>query len=165
MTNVYAAMYLFLGIAIVIAALAVSGGVDVEHSVAEISELWFGEFLLVWRPANGEMVALGPGAVHPNVVWLRQSLAAIDARYRAEPLDSRGGASLAGRELVGVPEIDEQAAAGEEHEYQQHQPGRPPGDQIVKNRPAEKFEVDGGGQKDECDGEVLRCHAPNCLRW
>ncbi|HEX5786723.1 MAG TPA: AAA family ATPase [Woeseiaceae bacterium] len=64
------------------------GGVAVEHSIDEISDLWFGQFLLVWRPANGEVVALVPGLAHPNVAWLRQSLAAIDDSYRAEPLDS-----------------------------------------------------------------------------
>jgi general secretion pathway protein A len=64
------------------------GGVEVEHSVDEVSELWFGQFLIVWRPANGSSVALGPGSTSDNVAWLRQSLAAIDERYRAEPLTS-----------------------------------------------------------------------------
>jgi general secretion pathway protein A len=64
------------------------GGVEVEHSVDEVSELWFGQFLIVWRPANGSSVALGPGTTSDNVAWLRQSLAAIDDRYRAEPLTS-----------------------------------------------------------------------------
>ncbi len=64
------------------------GGVDVEHTIDEVSELWFGQFLIVWRPANGTSVALGPGSIGDNVAWLRQSLAAIDERYRAEPLTS-----------------------------------------------------------------------------
>lgn len=74
------------------------GGVAVMHAIDEISDLWFGQFLLVWRPANGEVVALGPGIAHPNVAWLRRSLAAIDDSYRAEPLDSvRYDASLTQR--------------------------------------------------------------------
>lgn len=64
------------------------GGVEVTHPVDEVSDLWFGQFLLLWRPANGSSVALGPGTNHPNVAWLRQCLAAIGARYRAEPLSS-----------------------------------------------------------------------------
>jgi general secretion pathway protein A len=44
--------------------------------------------LLLWKPANGVSVALVPGTQDPNVTWLRQSLATIDERYRAEPLDS-----------------------------------------------------------------------------
>ncbi len=74
------------------------GGVRVEHPIAEISALWFGAFTVIWQPAGGTSVALGPGSRHENVVWLRQSLAAIDPRYRADPLGSDVyDATLAGR--------------------------------------------------------------------
>jgi general secretion pathway protein A len=63
-------------------------GVSVSHSLDAVSELWFGQYLLIWKPANGVSVALVPGTQDPNVTWLRQSLATIDERYRAEPLDS-----------------------------------------------------------------------------
>ena len=63
-------------------------GVDVTHPVAQVTDLWFGQFVLLWKPPNGTSLDLGPGSLDPNVVWLRQSLAAIDERYRAEPLDS-----------------------------------------------------------------------------
>ena len=63
-------------------------GVDVSHPISEVSDLWFGDFLLIWKPANGAAVALGPGVRDANVLWLRQSLAAIDPRYRSEPVDS-----------------------------------------------------------------------------
>lgn len=61
-------------------------GVAVAHPVAEVSELWFGEFLLLWKPETTE--SLVPGINDPGVIWLRQSLADIDERYRAEPVDS-----------------------------------------------------------------------------
>jgi len=64
------------------------GGVRVEHATDAISELWFGAFTVIWQPVGGTSVALGPGSRHENVVWLRQSLAAIDPRYRADPLGS-----------------------------------------------------------------------------
>jgi general secretion pathway protein A len=57
------------------------GGVGVTHSLAEVTDMWFGEFLMLWRPPSGSGEALGPGATGPGVTWLRQSLAAIDARY------------------------------------------------------------------------------------
>jgi general secretion pathway protein A len=57
------------------------GGVAVMHSVAEVSDMWFGEYLLLWRPPNGSSEALGPGSIGPGVIWLRQSLVAIDNRY------------------------------------------------------------------------------------
>ncbi len=63
-------------------------GVTVSHGLDAVSELWFGQYLLIWKPANGVSLALVPGTQDPNVTWLRQSLAAIDERYRTEPLDS-----------------------------------------------------------------------------
>jgi len=63
-------------------------GVTVAHPYASVGELWFGQFVLLWKPPNGLTVPLGPGSVDRNVAWLRESLAAIDERYRAEPLDS-----------------------------------------------------------------------------
>jgi len=63
-------------------------GVTVSHGLDELSEFWFGQYLLIWKPANGVSVALVPGTQDPTVTWLRQSLATIDERYRAEPLDS-----------------------------------------------------------------------------
>ncbi len=63
-------------------------GVTVSHGLDAVSELWFGQYLLIWKPANGISVAMVHGTQDPNVAWLRQSLATIDERYRAEPLDS-----------------------------------------------------------------------------
>lgn len=62
-------------------------GVSVSHPVAAVSELWFGEYLLLWQPPNGEIVSLQSGMRHRNVGWLRASLAAIDARYAPDSAD------------------------------------------------------------------------------
>jgi len=51
------------------------------HSIEEISKLWYGEYLLIWRPPNGDAKAIKPGMRDENVRWLRQSLAAIDTNY------------------------------------------------------------------------------------
>ncbi len=63
-------------------------GVTVSHDLDAVSDLWFGQYLLIWKPASGVAVDLSPGMRDPAVGWLRQSLASIDERYRAEPLDS-----------------------------------------------------------------------------
>jgi general secretion pathway protein A len=63
-------------------------GVSVTHPFLDVTDLWFGDYILLWRPPNGDPLALGRGSRGDNVVWLRESLAAIDDRYRAEPLDS-----------------------------------------------------------------------------
>ncbi len=59
-----------------------------EHLIDDVTDLWFGEFALLWRPPNGVSVSLGLGSRGPNVLWLRQSLAAIDSRYRSDAMDS-----------------------------------------------------------------------------
>ncbi len=53
-----------------------------------ISDLWFGNYLLVWRPPEGIENVIRPGMTDANVVWLRQSLAAIDPDYRPASLES-----------------------------------------------------------------------------
>jgi general secretion pathway protein A len=60
----------------------------VSYPLDEISEMWFGQYLLVWRPPNGRNDIMRPGMRDPNVLWLRQSLAAIDADFRPGNLDS-----------------------------------------------------------------------------
>ncbi len=50
--------------------------------------MWFGPYQLLWQPPNGVAVSLVPGVQNANVIWLRESLAAIDSRYRAEPFTS-----------------------------------------------------------------------------
>ena len=64
------------------------GASRVTYSLDEISEMWFGQYLLVWRPPNGRNDIMRPGMRDPNVLWLRQSLAALGAEYRPENLDS-----------------------------------------------------------------------------
>jgi general secretion pathway protein A len=63
-------------------------GVRVTHSFLDVTDTWFGDYILLWKPPSGVAFALGLGSRGENVVWLRKSLAAIDERYRAEPLDS-----------------------------------------------------------------------------
>jgi general secretion pathway protein A len=62
--------------------------IRVSYALDEISEMWFGQYLLVWQPPNGRNDVIRPGIRDPNVLWLRQSLAAIDAEFRPENLDS-----------------------------------------------------------------------------
>ncbi len=64
------------------------GGVAVTHPVSEVSDLWFGQFLLLWRPPSGVPVALTPGSRGAEVLWLRKNLAEIDVRYETDNMDS-----------------------------------------------------------------------------
>jgi general secretion pathway protein A len=60
------------------------GGVIVTHPISEASDMWLGQYMLLWRPLNGVAVSMAPGSRDPSVLWLRQSLAEIDARYRTD---------------------------------------------------------------------------------
>jgi general secretion pathway protein A len=62
------------------AELAVGAG-PLLISLDELSKYWFGQFMLVWRPVNGDDQPIGPGMRSENVRWLRQSLAALDSDY------------------------------------------------------------------------------------
>jgi len=64
------------------------GGTPMTFPVDEVSDLWFGQYLLIWRPPGGTPVAISPGMQNENVRWLRQSLAALDSNYQPQPADS-----------------------------------------------------------------------------
>jgi general secretion pathway protein A len=64
------------------------GGKRMTFPVDEVSNLWFGQFLLVWRPPGGTAMAISPGMRNENVRWLRQSLSALDSNYQPQPADS-----------------------------------------------------------------------------
>ena len=57
------------------------GGVRVTHPVADITQSWFGNFMLLWRPSTRGATSLSRGSQGADVTWLRNSLAAIDGRY------------------------------------------------------------------------------------
>jgi len=63
------------------AQLATTDGF-VTVSLDDLADYWFGQFLLLWRPANGNDEPIGPGMQNENVRWLRQSLATINTAYR-----------------------------------------------------------------------------------
>jgi len=65
------------------------GGVRVTHAVTDITDAWFGEFMLLWRPPTRTAVSLGPGSQGDDVAWLRNSLAAIDGRYASTDSQSQ----------------------------------------------------------------------------
>ena len=55
--------------------------------LTELNELWFGDFLLLWRPQLTAKKTLARGMRDAEVAWLRSSLADIQGRP-IEPMDS-----------------------------------------------------------------------------
>ena len=64
------------------------GGKRLKFPVDEVVDLWFGQFLLIWRPPSGTPVVISPGMQNEEVRWLRQSLAALDSGYQPQAADS-----------------------------------------------------------------------------
>lgn len=64
------------------------GGIRVTHPISDVSNIWFGQFMLLWQPPGGTPVSLVPGSRGVEVVWLRQSLAIIDQRYVSNAINS-----------------------------------------------------------------------------
>ncbi|MEM7277945.1 MAG: AAA family ATPase [Pseudomonadota bacterium] len=53
------------------------GDATIELPMDEISDYWFGESLLIWKPPNGVAKSYRQGLRDPNIKWLRNSLAVI----------------------------------------------------------------------------------------
>ena len=60
----------------------------VSVPINALSDYWFGQFTLIWRPANGSDQAIGPWMQNERVRWLRQSLVALNDDYRPVEMDS-----------------------------------------------------------------------------
>ncbi|MDH5255630.1 MAG: AAA family ATPase [Gammaproteobacteria bacterium] len=63
------------------------GGTAYRVANSEIEQLWFGEYLLLWRPGTSGVKSFLPGMRDPDVRWLRESLARIQGKP-VEPMDS-----------------------------------------------------------------------------
>jgi general secretion pathway protein A len=63
------------------------GGTSYRVANSELEQLWFGEYLLLWRPGTSGVKSFLPGMRDPDVRWLRESLARIQGQP-VEPMDS-----------------------------------------------------------------------------
>lgn len=72
------------------------GGVTVTHPISEITDMWFGQFMLLWKPPGGTPISLAQGSRGAEVIWIRKSLSEINLRYStANPDNDTYDAELA----------------------------------------------------------------------
>lgn len=64
------------------------GDVTDTFSVTEIAELWFGQYMIVWRPPTDSPASIRPGTRGPDVAWLRRSLAELNGETASDSGDS-----------------------------------------------------------------------------
>lgn len=54
-----------------------AGDASMTFPLQEVEPLWYGEYLMVWRPDPKAPLPLAPGMVGTSVAWLRSQLAAL----------------------------------------------------------------------------------------
>lgn len=55
-----------------------AGKARADFPISELEPLWYGEYLLLWRPNPAAPSALRPGMVGTSVGWLREQLATLE---------------------------------------------------------------------------------------
>ena len=70
------------------------GGAQREVGIGDLSRSWFGDYVLLWRPAGGGSEPLALGARNARVKWLRDSLHRVNGLPAEEPASDRFDASL-----------------------------------------------------------------------
>jgi general secretion pathway protein A len=68
-------------------AIVLIGDKSYDVNISELSNFWFGEYLLLWRPQSGQVKEYFPGMRDEGIKWLRASLTEIQGEP-ATPLDS-----------------------------------------------------------------------------
>jgi general secretion pathway protein A len=63
------------------------GGAQREVGIGDLSRSWFGDYVLLWKPAAGDSQPLALGARNARVKWLRDSL----RRVNGLPAEDSGG--------------------------------------------------------------------------
>ncbi len=75
-------------------ALVDLGGAQREVGIGDLSSSWFGDYVLLWRPAVGASQPLALGARDARVRWLRDSLRRVNGLPAEQPGSDRFDASL-----------------------------------------------------------------------
>ncbi len=70
------------------------GGAQREVGIGDLSSSWFGDYVLLWRPALGASNPLAIGERSARVRWLRDSLRRVNGMPAEEPASDRFDASL-----------------------------------------------------------------------
>jgi len=70
------------------------GGAQREIGIGDLSRSWFGDYILLWKPAAGGSEPLALGARNARVKWLRDSLRRVNGLPAEEPANDRYDAAL-----------------------------------------------------------------------
>ena len=62
-----------------------------------LQQMWWGDFLLLWRPPSAVSGVVGPGSRGPAVTWLERTLSLAGIPGESSPGDASFGSGLAAR--------------------------------------------------------------------
>jgi general secretion pathway protein A len=71
------------------------GGAQRQVGIGDLSRSWFGDYVLLWRPAGGGSQPLALGARNARVRWLRDSLRRVNGLPADELPNDRFDTELA----------------------------------------------------------------------
>jgi general secretion pathway protein A len=75
-------------------ALVDLGGAQREIGIGDLSSAWFGDYVLLWKPATGGSHPLALGSRDARVRWLRESLRRVNGLPAEQPTSDRYDASV-----------------------------------------------------------------------
>jgi general secretion pathway protein A len=70
------------------------GGAQREIGIGDLAASWFGDYVLLWRPAQGDSAPLALGARSARVKWLRDSLRRVNGLPAEESGNDRYDSSV-----------------------------------------------------------------------
>ncbi len=91
-----------------------AGGASARFPLSEVEPMWYGEFLILWRPDSHAPEPLAPGMVGTGVAWLRSQLAALQHTDDSGSTSYDAALSAAVRRFQTEQHMKADGIAGEE---------------------------------------------------
>ena len=91
-----------------------AGAASARFPLAEVEPLWYGEFLILWRPDPHAQHPLTPGMSGINVAWLRSQLAALQLTRDTRGADYDSELTGAVKRFQSTQHMQVDGIAGEE---------------------------------------------------
>ena len=76
-----------LGLNANMANLSINGDFA-SHPISEITNIWFGDFMMLWKPFDGISTSFSSRSSGPDVLWLRESLAKVNIKYLSDNMEN-----------------------------------------------------------------------------
>tara|TARA_B100000902_G_C27292669_1_gene908072 strand:+ start:547 stop:2178 length:1632 start_codon:yes stop_codon:yes gene_type:complete len=69
------------------ADLSIDGKIT-SYPISEVTNVWFGDFMMLWQPPNGISTSFSSRSSGPDVLWLRKSFAKANVKYLSDNMEN-----------------------------------------------------------------------------